>query len=59
MARPIIDSKKCKQCKTCLNVCPADVFAEISGKVVVKNPDNCLECRACEMQCPQKAIKVE
>ncbi|MBN1502213.1 ferredoxin family protein [Candidatus Woesearchaeota archaeon] len=63
MPKPIIDYSKCSTCKTCVEVCPMEVFAveEVDGreKVVVKKPDECIGCRACEVQCPEQAIKVE
>ena len=59
MPKPIIDQSKCTKCKTCIEVCPVDVFAEEEGKVIVKNPDQCIGCKACEVQCPEDAIKVE
>ena len=58
MPHPIIDYKKCTACKTCIDVCPMDVFAEEKDKVVVKKPKECIGCKACEVQCPEKAIEV-
>ena len=58
MAYPIIDYKKCTACKTCIDVCPMDVFVEEKGKVIVKKPKECIGCKACEVQCPEKAIEV-
>lgn len=58
MAKPVIDYKKCIACGTCVQICPVEVYANDGKKVVVKNPDACVECRACETSCPQEAIKV-
>jgi len=58
MAYPKIDSKKCKGCFTCIDVCPMAVFAKEGKKAVVKKPKDCIACRACEVNCPEKAIKV-
>ena len=58
MPKPIIDYKKCTACGTCVEVCPVDVFTK-KDKVEVSKPDECIGCRACEMQCPAKAIVVE
>ncbi|MBM3309461.1 MAG: 4Fe-4S dicluster domain-containing protein [Candidatus Altiarchaeales archaeon] len=58
MAKPVIDYKKCVACGTCVQVCPVEVYANEKDKVVVKKPDACVECRACEVSCPQEAIKV-
>ena len=58
MPKPVI-SDKCTNCGTCVDVCPVGVFAKENGKVVVKKPKECIGCRACEVQCPVEAIKVE
>jgi len=34
------------------------VYAVEKGKVVVKNPEKCVGCRSCEVQCHASAIKV-
>ncbi len=59
MPKPIIDYKKCTTCETCVGVCPVQVFEKKGDKVVVAKPEECIGCRACETQCPEKAIKVE
>lgn len=59
MPKPIIDKKKCNNDGACIEICPVDVFAKEGNNVVVKNPKDCIGCRACEVQCPQKAIKVK
>jgi NAD-dependent dihydropyrimidine dehydrogenase PreA subunit len=58
MPKPIIDSKKCTKCGTCIEICPVQVFAKEADKVIVKKPKDCIGCRACEAQCPAEAIKV-
>ncbi len=59
MPKPVIDYKKCKMSMTCIDVCPMDVFEKEKDKVVVKHPEKCIGCRACEVQCPHGAIKIE
>ena len=59
MPKPVIDSKKCTKCGTCIDICPVQVFVKEDDKVIVKNPKACIGCRACEVQCPEDAIKVE
>jgi len=56
--RPWIDYKKCKGCKSCIEVCPVGVFVIEKSKTIVKKPEECIQCRACEVSCPNKAIKV-
>jgi NAD-dependent dihydropyrimidine dehydrogenase PreA subunit len=57
--RPYIDYGKCKNCETCITICPVGVFAKEAKKTIVKNPSECIQCRACEASCPQKAIQVK
>jgi len=59
MPKPVIDYKKCKNSFTCVDVCPMEVFVKEKGKVAVKKPDECIGCKACEVQCPNEAIKVK
>ncbi|MBD3309886.1 4Fe-4S dicluster domain-containing protein [Candidatus Woesearchaeota archaeon] len=59
MPKPVIDYDKCKVTKTCIDVCPMQVFEEEDEKVVVAKPDECIGCRACEVQCPEQAITIE
>jgi len=63
MPKPVIDYKKCTGCFTCVDVCPMQVFekGEKDGKktAIVAKPDECIGCKACEVQCPVEAIKVK
>ena len=56
---PIIDTEKCTGCKSCVSICPMEVFELKEGKSTSKKPDECIGCRACEVQCPTGAIKIE
>ena len=48
----------CNGCGMCIKVCPHDVF-EISGKKAhFVRKDYCMECGACELNCPVHAISV-
>ncbi|MDD2717609.1 MAG: 4Fe-4S binding protein [Candidatus Wallbacteria bacterium] len=49
----------CKKCGICVEFCPKGVFhQETTGEVTVKNPENCIKCKFCELRCPDFAITV-
>lgn len=55
---PVIDAKRCRNCKQCMSFCLFGVY-ELSkdGKVQVVNPRNCKNhCPACARICPEAAI---
>lgn len=39
----------------CVQVCPVDCIYEGSRKLYI-HPDECIDCGACESECPQSAI---
>ena len=47
----------CVKCKytDCVSVCPVDAFHEGANSLVI-NPDECIDCGACEPECPTSAI---
>jgi ferredoxin len=51
IAEPCIDLKD----KTCIDVCPVDCIHE-TEKMLVIDPDECIDCGACEPECPVEAI---
>ena len=57
---PVIEKSKCRKCGYCAQICPLDVIkmTEVNGEkdVIVKYPDECWHCRACEQDCPEHAI---
>ncbi len=53
------DPEKCTGCAMCTHVCPHGVFEMGKGKARILDRDLCMECGACMMNCPVKAIQVE
>jgi len=48
---------KCIRCKytDCVAVCPVNCFYEGKNMLVI-NPDECIDCSACALECPAEAI---
>ncbi|MHA1959057.1 MAG: 4Fe-4S dicluster domain-containing protein [Candidatus Thorarchaeota archaeon] len=57
----IYDYDACTGCEDCLKVCPRGVWAIETDvkKAMLVNPSKCLDCTACELQCPVRAIRIE
>ena len=60
-----IDEKLCKGCYFCLEACPKKVLGKSKilgpkGYIIAEaiNPEDCIECGACERICPDFAISV-
>ncbi len=41
--------------ESCIEVCPVDCIHDI-GEMVAVHPDECIECGACQPECPVGAI---
>jgi NAD-dependent dihydropyrimidine dehydrogenase PreA subunit len=55
----VLRPERCNGCRMCLMVCPHAVF-ETTGKVVkIANQSACMECGACQLNCPTGAIRVD
>lgn len=50
-------TEKCILCKytDCVEVCPVDCFHE-GPKLLVIDPNECIDCALCEPECPVEAI---
>ena len=58
IAQPCIDVKD----KACVDVCPVDCIHPVDGEYVDQlfiDPDECIDCGACEPECPVEAIFTE
>jgi NAD-dependent dihydropyrimidine dehydrogenase PreA subunit len=53
-----LDSGKCTGCGVCRDVCPHGVFGSEEGKARIIDRDLCMECGACALNCPVKALEV-
>jgi len=57
IAEPCVDEKD----NSCVEVCPVDCihFDEGKDRMLYINPDECIDCGACEPACPVSAIFAE
>lgn len=51
ISEPCIDIKD----KSCVDVCPVDCIHEFDRMLVI-DPEECIDCGACEPECPVNAI---
>jgi NAD-dependent dihydropyrimidine dehydrogenase PreA subunit len=49
----------CIGCEMCVYVCPHAVFARNGRAVRMARPESCMECGACQLNCPTNAIVVD
>src|SRR3954467_10563913 len=55
IAEPCVDVKN----QSCVDVCPVSciyIGDEAADRILYINPDECIECGACEPECPVTAI---
>jgi len=51
-----INKEWCKGCGICVEFCPKDVLQLKDGKIDIKDLDKCIQCKQCEILCPDFAI---
>ncbi len=51
IAEPCIDIKD----RSCVDVCPVDCIHEFE-RILIIDPEECIDCAACEPECPVEAI---
>lgn len=61
----IINNNKCTLCQKCVRSCPVEILqykkkepTSKKGIIEIIHMSQCLECRACEIVCPEAAITV-
>ncbi len=57
----IFDYDACTGCEDCWKVCPRGVWRinVETRKAELEHPKQCIDCTACEFQCPPRAIRIE
>lgn len=55
---PRIKEALCNGCGNCISICPIDVFIEVHGRPIIRNPLLCNYCGLCEEICPVAAIEL-
>lgn len=53
-----LEQERCIGCTLCSTVCPHRVFEMTAGKAQIVDKGACMECGACEKNCPVEAIFV-
>jgi len=60
-----VNTDNCKACDICVSVCPSGVLgmvydstSTLGAMISVDNPDSCIGCNDCELNCPDFAIYV-
>ncbi len=48
----------CNGCGRCVEVCPFNVYEIIEFYAIPERSDECVECCACVMECPQNSIQI-
>lgn len=54
-----LDLGTCNGCGMCYTVCPHGVFSRHGRTIALAHAENCMECGACQLNCPTNAITVE
>ena len=52
------NSVACNGCGMCYAVCPHAVFSRNGRTITLAHAENCMECGACQLNCPTNAITV-
>ena len=60
MNKFIVNKEICIGCKICFKACFVDVIKwdDEARKPIIAYPEDCAQCVTCEVNCPQRAIKM-
>ena len=56
--KPEVDIEKCGGCRTCVDICPVEVYELQDNKSVPVNADDCIGCESCVEECKKGAITI-
>jgi NAD-dependent dihydropyrimidine dehydrogenase PreA subunit len=59
VATLLLDDHKCNGCRMCVEVCPHAVFEIADKGARIADRDSCMECGACQLNCPEGAVTVD
>lgn len=55
---PVLDVLRCTGCGDCVAACPTDCLAMAGARPWLPRPADCVSCTACELVCPEEAIRL-
>jgi NAD-dependent dihydropyrimidine dehydrogenase PreA subunit len=58
MMKIVVNEEECIGCGICSDMCPEDVLKVDEEEICrVVRPEDCTECKACEVNCEYEAIQ--
>lgn len=56
MIRFQVDYELCDYCGHCVDICPGQIIKMREREIII-DPEACMECQLCEVECQKQAIK--